>query len=547
MKFARRVLLFAALVCAGACTDFADPSEPAASPPPAYVPTPTVNEVPEQPQTPRRLRRLNNTQMENVLADVLGARLDLTRGFLPDPRAEGYDTDATALGISDSKVDEIATAAERAAAYATTPAQLERLAPCPAGQEPATCARAFLDRVVPPAWGRGPSEAEAARLLQVFRVGHEHEGYAAGIGLVLQALLQAPQFVYLSELGGPPRDGRVTLTGPEIASQISFLLRGARPDAALLAAATAGELATHEGRERQARRLLGAPQVRQHLAGFLRAWLGVDRFVNKDLAVVPIFVPTVRLALEKELVTFLDHVLATTGGRLDDLMLADYSFPSPLLAPIYGDDLLSTPGEFTRVSWHPRRRGLLSSASFLATHALISQTNPVERGLLIRSRLFCQEIPPPPPDVLAQTPIGPPALTTRQKYEAHTTEPRCRTCHQFMDPLGFGLEEFDLLGRYRTMEGDQLIDARGAIVGTDVDGTFTGPAALADRLMKSAQFRRCFVKQLWRWGEGRAAGDADDAELDALATAFERGDHRLDELLVAVVRKPTFITRRVPQ
>ena len=191
-----------------------------------------------------------------------------------------------------------------------------------------------------------------------------------------------------------------------------------------------------------------------------------------------------------------------------------------------------------------RRRGLLASPAFLAAHTLIDQTNPVERGLLVRSRFFCQDMPPPPADVLVERPGGGPELTTRQRYEAHTKEDRCRVCHQMIDPLGFGFEQFDPVGRYRTHENGQPIDARGEIVGTDVDGSFTGPVELAPRLLRSAQFRRCFVKQLFRFAEGRSVESGDDREIDYLATLFEETEHRIDELLVRMVRRPVFILRK---
>jgi len=235
----------------------------------------------------------------------------------------------------------------------------------------------------------------------------------------------------------------------------------------------------------------------------------------------------------------------STSTKLDDFMLADYSFPGKLMTAIYGEDLLEPAGDFTRVELAPRRRGLLSMPAFLAGHSLISQTSPVERGLIVRSRLLCQDVSPPPPDVSTVPPGGPAGQTTRDRYAAHSSQPRCRACHQLMDPLGFGLEAFDLLGRYRTKEGDAPIDASGEIVGTDVDGPFTGPAELAGRLMTSAQFRRCFVQQVWRFSEARPATLADEPELAALAGKFEEGQHRLDELLVAYVRKPTFILRKV--
>jgi hypothetical protein len=536
----------AALLGAGCSDPIAAVSGVDAAPGPEVGGKPTMvgGELPTEPQTARRIRRLNNVEMENVLSDVLGGRLDLTKGFLPDAREEGYDNDAVALGISDSKVDEVATAAERAAGFITAPANLTRFAPCTATDDPAACARAFADRTARKAWGRLPTSDELDRLGTVFKVGRDQEGYAAGIGLVAQAVLESPYFIYVSELGGAPDQGRVKLTDFEIAAQLSLLLRGSRPDQPLFDAAVAGGLSSPDARESQARRLIASPESRRHLADFIRSWLELTRPVNKDMAIVPILMPPLRAAMYRELAMFLDYVLSNSG-RLDELMLADYTFANPALKQIYGADLLAAPGDFTKVPLDPRRRGILSSPMFLATHALINQTNPIERGLVVRTRLLCQDIPPPPPDVVAQTPTPGPGQTTRQKYEEHSKQPRCRACHQYMDPIGFGFEQFDLLGRYRTKEGEIPIDASGNLAGTDVDGPFTGPAQLAQRLMTSPTFRHCFVQQLWRFAESRAAGPEDDPEIDALAGAFERADHRIDELLIAIVRKPTFILRRV--
>ena len=533
-----------AAVMAGACTDPEDPpADPGPAPPPHVTPKPDA-QLPAVSQTPRRVRRLNNVEMENVLADALGARLEVTKGFLPDSRGEGYDNDAAALTISDSKVAEVSSAAERAAAFITTDDNLDRFAPCPALFGQAGCARAFADRLARRAWGRPPSGVELDRLVGVFQVANDSEGYRAGIGLVAQAVIQSPHFVYVSELGGEPSGGQVRLDDFEIASQLSFLLVGSRPDPLLFEAAAAGQLASDEGRERQARRLLAAPGSRRHLLRFFRSWLGLVHPINKDLAVVPIFTPQLRQAVERELDTFVDHVLGSSS-KLDELMLADYTFASPVLKGIYGDDLPEAPGDFTQVPLGPRRRGLLSMPAFLAAHALINQTNPVQRGLIVRTRLLCQDISPPPPDVLAQPPGGQMGQTTRQKYESHLTEPRCRACHVMMDPLGFGFESFDLIGRYRSKEGEAPIDARGELFNTDVDGPFTGPVELATRLAGSADFRRCFVKQLWRFAEARPAGSPDDQEIDALFARFEKSERRIDELLVALVKKPTFILRKV--
>jgi hypothetical protein len=517
--------------------------------PDGYVPTRQAD-LPNdaQAETPRRLRRLTNREIENVLADLLGARLDLTKGFLRDPDHDGYDNDAAALQVTASKVDEMAAAAERAGVYVSAPERLAQFAPCGAGEPAPACARRFATTLATRAWGRPPERDELDRLDRVFGAGVEGADYASGVALVAEAVLQSPHFLYRTELGdGPPVEGRVRLTPYEIASAISFSITGSRPDPALLASAAAGELGNPSARDREARRLLATPPARRQLRGFLRAWLRLTdvAMINKDLGVYPVFTPKVRFAMDRELDTFLDAVL-DGSGKLDELVLADYSFPGPDLAPIYQGDLLDPPGDFTRVRLDPHhRRGVLSSPAFLATHALVDQTNPVERGLMIRGSVLCQEVSPPPPGVVAVTPPGGAGVTTRAKYAAHSSNGFCHACHQLMDPIGFGFESFDTLGRFRTMDNGQPVDSSGELIGTDIDGPFNGPAELSERLPRSAIFRRCFVRQLWRFAEGRAAEGKDDPEIDGLAWRFEQAEHRIGELLVALVARPTFVWRKV--
>jgi hypothetical protein len=240
------------------------PTSGPAPPTNGYVPTPQAD-LPGEPLTPRRLRRLTNREMGNVLTDLLGKSLDLTKGFLRDSPREGYDNDWVALAASESKVDEVAAAAERAGVYLTAPERLDQFAPCPTGDLPG-CARTFAASFAGRAWGRAPSTDELDRLGEVFRVGQTGADYAAGIALVVEAVLQSPSFVYRTELGeGTPVTGPVRLSAPEIASAMSFAITGARPDAPLLAAGAAGELFTPEGREGQARRLLQTPPARRLL------------------------------------------------------------------------------------------------------------------------------------------------------------------------------------------------------------------------------------------------------------------------------------------
>jgi hypothetical protein len=510
----------ASLACESGGADADDEAEvdwPADVP---HVPTPRAAPPPSRAQTPARLRRLSNREIGNVLKDLLGDEVDLTRGFLPDARVAGQDTDVAALSVTDVKVEELAATAERAAALATTPANLLRLAPCALAPGPG-CAELFVGGFALRAWGRPASAQEMAALGELFRIGSQGAGFANGAALVVEAILQSPHFLYRSELGPTARSsaGDIRLDPLETASQISFLLEGGRPDAGLLLAAATGGLDSPEGRTREARRLLASPRARRHLAGFFTAWFGVGDvlMLNKNLALFPAFTSAVRQAMAREIADRLHGVLSRPGGgRLDHLLLE-------------GGGLLSTPG-------------------FLAAHAGVEDASPVRRGLLVRARLLCQDVPPPPPDVdrdpanvVTVNPLG---GSTRERYQAHSSDPRCRGCHRLMDPIGFGLERFDAVGVFQSQEGQHPLTGEGQLTDTDHDGAFNGPAELGRRLLGSALHRRCLVEQAWHFSEGRPPGPDDRPEIDWLAWQLERSGRRLEDLFVALVARPTFVLRR---
>jgi hypothetical protein len=185
------------------------------------------------------------------------------------------------------------------------------------------------------------------------------------------------------------------------------------------------------------------------------------------------------------------------------------------------------------------RRGLLTSPAFLATYAHGVVSAPVLRGLTVSERLLCRAIPLPPMMIPAPPPPGP-MTTTRDLYAQHTANPSCRVCHDLFDPIGFGLENYDGYGRWRTEENGQTIDAHGVVLGS----AFDGPAGLADYLSDPERTPRCVVVQLYRQALGRPEEDVDDCTLRTLQTAFVRGGQRLAPLVRAITANDAFLTRR---
>ncbi len=244
-----------------------------------------------------------------------------------------------------------------------------------------------------------------------------------------------------------------------------------------------------------------------------------------------------------ELDRFYDDVLWTRSGSLRDLLTSNVSFVDPTLATLYG--LPSADGGFAPVTLDPHlRTGILSRPGYLAVHSDNDSSGPIARGVFLMQAILCSPPPPPPPNVPAAPALGDPRIagaTTRQRYSLHAASPSCASCHTAIDGFGFGFEQFDGLGVYRTMEAGQRVDTTGNIVGTgDVDGPFEGVADLAGKLIKSQRPLGCFTKQAYRYAMGQIEAQGDD--LGALGAGFSV-DSRMSDVLMAIVANPIFATR----
>src|SRR5262249_43988715 len=197
-----------------------------------------------------------------------------------------------------------------------------------------------------------------------------------------------------------------------------------------------------------------------------------------------------------------------------------------------------------RVELNPARRlGILTQAGVLALTSKSNQTSPVQRGKFVREQLLCDQLPPPPPGVAAAPPPLDPTLTTRQRFAVHSQNPACAGCHQLMDPVGFGLENFDGVGKWRTAENGIAIDASGMVINSDV-GAFSGPTELAQKLATSDKVRGCAVTQWFRFGYGRGETADDRCSIRALNSQFAASGYNIRELLVALTQTDAFLYRK---
>ncbi len=370
---------------------------------------------------------------------------------------------------------------------------------------------------------------------------------AAAVQLI-QAMLQSPYFLYRWEQGwvSPEKTGGSARLNPyQVASRLAFLFWGSGPDRALLGAARDGALATSEGIATQARAMLKSPRAAQALDSFHRQWLGLSSLDSlfKDEARFPEWTVALSNAMRDEIQAFTRHVMLEGDGKVGTLLGAPFSFLNADLAKVYGVSGISG-AELRRVELDPAQRaGLLTMPGLLAVAAEPSVPNPFKRGKLLYEKVLCQKLEPPPavPPLPAPDTANPQPV--RQQLETLTGVAPCSACHQLINPLGFGLGNFDAIGQYKTTdEAGFPIDASGTLL----DGsTFQTPGQLAAALANDPQVRACLTKQWFRFGFGHAESEADTHSLQTAYTSFEGAAFDLRELLIAFVTTKSFLYRSV--
>jgi hypothetical protein len=487
------------------------------------------------------LRRLTPGEYNNTVRDLLG----LGAGAAPvlvetETTNAGFDNVGTGFSVSEQLVGQLLDVAEQLAARADP----LKLSPCDAKTlgEPA-CARQLTADLGRRALRRPltPDEAsEYAALYAATRAaGDDH---ATSLRAVLTRLLIAPEFLHHVEVGLPPAAGESALsprlTPFELAARLSYLAWETMPDDALLADAAAGTLTGPEVGT-QMKRLLADPRAREATWHFHRQWLGLDALpsIHKSTDLYAGF-DGVRGDLLESVHRFLDEV-TWTGDNVHALLTAPFVFASAKMAPFYG--LTVTGTDFVRLELDPTQRaGLLTQPGLLALLGKADQSAPILRGVFVRQRLLCAPLPPPPPGASTIPPGTPAARTTRELYANLTAPSPCNSCHDQINPIGFGFEHYDAIGKWRDQDGMVPIDAMGNLSVSDVAGPFDGAVELATRLAGSHDVEACLARQWFRFGFGRFEIAGDEPMIDEVATRLRAAGGRLTALPEAIAELDAF-------
>jgi len=285
--------------------------------------------------------------------------------------------------------------------------------------------------------------------------------------------------------------------------------------------------------------MLGGAQSQQALTAFVDDLYGMQHLAeaSKDAALFPTWTPTLRVAMQQELELRVNDVVLTQHGDFLSLYDSKTVFVNNELARYYGLPTAATDG-FRRVDLPDGspRVGLLGAGAILGAYALPQRTSPTARGKFVVSTLLCQTIPPPPPGVPPLPPMAGPDSTLRQRLSAHRASAQCASCHGRMDPLGFGMENFDTVAMYRTTDNGQPIDASGSVEGV----SFNGLAEMSSVLRKQPVAGPCLVSKVYVNALGRVAIDVDGPALNSLAKQFADSGNRVDQLLLNLVNSEAF-------
>ena len=502
---------------------------------------------------PPLIRRLNRGEYANTIRDLLGIHINAGHA-LPDDGAggEGFDNAAETLFISPIHAEKYLNAARTALNHAIKDRRGRRKIFTEIPSEsvsPSDAAREILADFLPRAFRRPATEIELARFLELFEVAFEADAaFEPAIQLTLEAVLISPKFLFIWEEPNTMSQPAL-ISDHELASRLSYFLWASMPDERLFELANKGELRNEEVLVAEVKRMLSPgrrdTRLRDFAASFIEQWLGtraLGREFKPDPSIAERYDSELEGGMKYEPIFFFEDLLKENRSLLN-FIDSDFSYANRRLARHYG---IRGKGRFRE---QPRRfefdegshrGGLLGMSAVLAVSSYPHRTSPVLRGKWILETMLGTSPPPPPPDVpeLEENKPNEEALSLRKRLELHRQDAQCASCHNRMDPLGFGLQNYDVLGQWRTEIDGQEIDSQGELP----DGSrFDGPVELKQLLMaKKQQFVRNLTKKMLGYALSRGLTNRDYCTVDEIVEKLTTADYSTHTLILEITKSFPF-------
>jgi hypothetical protein len=487
-------------------------------------------------------RRLSRIEFDNTLYALLGDDTNPARRILPEDVAAPFDNDFETQVASAPFVSGIETMAiDVATRFLQNTPQRDSIIGCvPSGAGDTDCLKKFVTDFGRSIFRRTLTVTEVQNFVDLgSEFSSSENDFYSGIDVVLRVFLQSPEFIYRIEIGYDSGSELYRLTDFEIATRLSYFILGTTPDKVLLDLAENKKLNTAEQLRAQASRLLELPQAVDRMDHFHALWLGYHQLPHP---------PALTTAMREESKALVKRIIFSEDRPWWDIFLLDETYIDQTLASHYGISGMQGPDPQWVKYVNSARMGLLSHGSFLSVNTIAGDTSPTLRGKLIRNQLLCQEIPPPPPTVNVdeppQDPEGSPCKWDR--YKAHReVGSSCLGCHQAIDPIGFGLENFDQAGVFRTTDNGLPqcpIKGEGDITGI---GIFQGPKGLSQLLVDKGIIGQCMIRRLYEFAMGhRSKSEEDETFIKNLEVSFNENGMSLKRLIVEFVSSSEFFYKK---
>ncbi len=506
------------------------------------------------------IRRLTKTEYANTLHDLFGVDPSIADGLPDEVSGAGYLN-----SLSPLQLEQYLTIADKvlrrivAPAGAPSTAVQKRLfgQPPPPKSDPRDAARNVARSLARKAYRRPPTEAELDVLMAAFDLGRSNKlAYPQALHLMLKAVLVSPQFLFITparaaEAGDGTVTGIVPLDDYQLASRLSYLLWATMPDDELMKLADSGKLHEPAVLKAQAKRLLDDRRSRALFDGFGAQWLSVGGLKRQvfDPALFPQMTTAMRQAMYDEVRLFFESIVREDKNVIR-FVDSDYTYLNETVAAIYGLQKTVKGPQMRLVQLSDANRGgVLGMPAILAATSFPNRTSPVKRGIWVLEQVLGEHVPAAPPDVPAldkQDPAAVAKLTVRQRTELHRTNAVCANCHKLLDPIGFGLEKFDAIGRWRDKDSNgQPIDSAGELPGGH---SFAGPRDLKTIIgARTGNVSRNLLERLMAYALGRKLEGYDELVVDDMMDDIAADGYRMRSLIYGVVTSYPFTHRRVEE
>lgn len=500
------------------------------------------------------IRRLNRMEYANTLHDLLGVDTEVALGLPEEVLGAGYLNSLSPLLMEQYLVITNEALSRALAPEDAPPNALQKHlfgeAPA-AGATTRDAARTTARLLARKAFRRPATESELNVLMNVFDLAiADQRSYFGALRMVLKAALVSPQFLFITPAVEPEPGMEITpVDDHQLACRLSYLIWATMPDRELAALADSGKLNNPDILSAQVKRLLSDRRSRALFDGFGAQWLGLDKLAGKsfDAAKFPQMSQPMRSAMYDEARLLFDEIVRNNRSILS-FVDCDFTFLNNTLAQLYGLDTEVAGPEMRQVALsNPNRGGVLGMPGVLATTSFPDRTSPVNRGVWVLEQILGEHVPPAPPNVPSlekQDKKKIANLSLRQRTELHRTNAVCANCHKILDPIGFGLENFDAIGRWRdTDENGAAIDATGELPGRKA---FSSPNELKKIIAgRVDDLSRNLAEKLLAYALCRQLEGYDEVVLDGLTEVIAKDGYRMQTLITQIVTSYPFRHRRV--